>query len=283
MKVYWTKTLKYSNREIIDLFCKKHDLTKEWRRSPKSHYVLIDALDREDMYQTVFDFVGEDVRVTSRSNDVAVMKEAKSIIYNAINDGCEEDDLKDIMHDTVKRLEKKWRGKADLDALHKYMDENISRVKGYMEKIESRARRIFIGDGKIVLVGAYENINGSRGERLMKLASFLDGMLDTDCIIYDHKGTFYLIPCDENYGHTSMSGNKGKLKSVVEYNRMIIEKILQDDFYFRFDAGEFYKETLPRIRRDEGGGFLIVNSKNNACISRFENDIKNKPDNISND
>jgi len=264
MKVYWTKSLKYDSINIIDDFCKKNNLIKEWQKQPKSHYVLIDTLDRDEIKQLVFNLVGEDTRVTSRSNKVAATAQAKAIIYNLIDEGIEADDLRESIKSIIGESEQKWGGEIHSETIYKYAESELERIHDYSIMIQVKAREIFKGTGKVVMVGAYESLN-SRSKRLIELAEFLEGMIDRDCFIYDHKGGFFFITLNEDVGN---------LPKVLKFNNFLISKILgEDEVELNFNAHEFNESIYPMIRVSQGGGFLILDDMKKIDIGMYEKDV----------
>ena len=265
MNVYWTKELTYKKIHLIENFCKKHDLIKEWKKGTdnnKGHYNLIDLHEQVDIEQKILDFCkAKKIKITKRSNHTAAMREFKNYVYITHQNGASYKNIIKTMEYVICKAEREWCTTINRDVALKYIDSEEKKENNYWYKHTAKGKDIFKGKGSVLLVGAYEDI-ATRSERLIKVAKFLEGFIDQDCLIYDHKGSFFFCTFDDE---------QTNLISVVKYFKKPLLKLLEEEAFdyediFSFDKDDF-TQVLSAIRHENGGGFKDLSGGDEIALS----------------
>ncbi len=265
MKVYWTKELTRNKRNLIEDFCRKHDLIKEWKKGTENnqeYYNLIDLDEKEETEQNILNFCTEiNIKITKRSNDTAAMTQFKNYTYGVHQNGASFENIIEKMDDFIHDAEVRWHGKIDKDVALAHIKREEDKENSYWSKHITEGKDIFRGNGSVLLVGAYIDLT-SRCERLIKLAKFLEGLIDQDCLIYNYKGGFFFSTFDEE---------KTNLIAVIRYFKKPLLKLLnEEDFHhdniFSFDKNDF-TEKLSNMRHKKGGGFKDLSDRDEIVLS----------------
>ncbi len=265
MKVYWTKELTYDTKRLLEDFCKKHDLIKEWRKGTdnnQGHYNLIDLNEKEETEQHILNFcTAKKIKITNRSNDTAAMTQFKNQVYSISQEGASFENIIELIDDIINESEKKWCGKIDKDNALAYIKKQENKENTYLDKHIARGKEIFSGDGKVLLIGAYADLN-NHSERLLKVVKFLEGFIDQDCLIYEHKSSFYFCTFDDE---------KTNLSAVVKYFKKQLLQLLNEEYFdydeiFSFNKNDF-TEALSKMRHENGGGFKDLSDKDEVVLS----------------
>ena len=269
MKVYWTKKLTYDKKELIDDFCEKHNIQMEWQKGTdgnKGYYKLIDLDEREETAQLIQSFYGEEkIKTTKRSNHTAAMSSIKNSLYYLSQEGLIFEEMIELVDEYIRDAEKKWHIKIDKSVVLTYIKKQQEKTNIYREKHIERGKQIFSGNGKALLVGAYKDIT-TRSKRLIQVAQFLEGIIDEDYLIYDHKGLFYF--CTFNDEETN-------LLSAIKYFKRPLLQILGElhfdhDEIFSSNKDDFTK-SLSMMRDNDGGGFIDLSNEDEIVMSFLRN------------
>ena len=269
MKVYWTKNLTYDKKDLVTDFCEKYNLTKEWRKGTdnnKGHYNLLDLDEKKETAKNIQTLCStEKIKTTNRSNNTAAMSKFKNDIYNLYQEGASFDNIIELIDGFIEDAEEKWHGKIDKSVALAHIEKERNKTNSYWCKYIEEGRNIFTGNGRVLLVGAYEDIN-ARSKRLIEIAKFLEGIIDKDCLIYDDKGTIYFYTFNQE---------KANLVRATQYFKKPLLKLLKEehsdyDEIFSFNKDDFTK-ILSNMKHDEGGGFIEISEGDNIAISFLRN------------